>query len=44
MPKEGIKKEYGRSPDRADALAMSFFDLCPILPQRKDQRYDDYAW
>ena len=44
MPKESIKKEYGRSPDRADALAMSFFDLCPILPQRKEQRYDDYAW
>ena len=44
LPKDAIKKEYGVSPDYADALALTFFDK--ITPKIKDDysRDNDFGW
>ena len=44
LPKDAIKKEYGVSPDYADALALTFFDK--IAPKFKTERSrdDDFGW
>ena len=44
LPKDVIKKEYGVSPDYADALALTFFDK--ITPKFKTERSrdDDFGW
>ncbi len=39
LPKENIKKEFGFSPDLADALALTFFDPLPAKINRVN--YDD---
>lgn len=47
VPKESIKKEFGVSPDFADALAMTFFDDESIFDICANEYYDDfndYAW
>lgn len=49
-PKEFLKKKLGRSPDRADALALTFAEpvirkmssLMPIA-SRREERYDPYS-
>ncbi|MBE2985346.1 hypothetical protein CCAL6883_08350 [Campylobacter sp. RM6883] len=40
LPKETIKKEFGVSPDLADALALTYFD--PVLPKIITSRADEY--
>jgi len=43
LPKENIKKEFGFSPDLADALALTFFD--PLPAKINTINYDDGgAW
>jgi len=39
MPKESIKKEFGFSPDFADALAMTFFDT--LIPKNDVDMYEE---
>lgn len=46
LPKDELKKEYGISPDYADALALTFFDdvMSARRIEAKRQRYDGDFW
>lgn len=46
LPKDELKKEYGTSPDYADALALTFFDevMSARRTEAKRQRYDGDFW
>lgn len=39
QPKKQVRKEYGQSPDLADALALTF--ALPVQPKRKPSRVND---
>jgi len=43
LPKEQIKKELGRSPDRADCYVMGIYGLQYVQPWRKKDGYFDEA-
>lgn len=44
LPKDAIKKEYGVSPDYADALALTFFDKITPKFKREQRQDDDFGW
>ena len=45
VPKDMIKKEFGVSPDYADALAMCFFDEYATVDTKiNEYEYDDNLW
>lgn len=43
MSKEEMRKLYGKSPDDADALALTFWKAKPVVREKKRERDDEFV-